>query len=55
MVNYAPLLEEIDETRRQIKLTDSKQRKYQLNRRLHRLKKEYFTAKMYEAEARKRK
>lgn len=55
MINYAPLLKEIDETRMQLGKTQSKQRKYQLHRRLNKLKREYYTAKMYEAQARKRK
>lgn len=55
MIDYVPLLEEIDETRRQIRLTKSKQRKYEMYRHLNKLKNEFRIAKMYEAEAKRRK
>lgn len=55
MINYGPLLQEIDETRMQLGKTESKKRKYQLHRRLNKLKNEFRIAKMYEAEAKRRK
>lgn len=46
MIKFDELKEEIAETRRQIGLTESKRRKYQLHRRLAKLEKEYKYGKM---------
>lgn len=51
MPDFEKCLEDIRETKRQIELTSSKQRKYQLHRHLSKLLKEYKTAKRYSAEA----
>lgn len=47
MPNFEKCLEDIRETKRQIELTNSKQRKYQLKRHLNKLLRDYRTAKMY--------
>lgn len=47
MVDFKRLEQEMDETRRQIQLTCSKQRKWELHRHLEKLKKEYKTGKLY--------
>ena len=41
MVKFDELLDEIRETRKQLSMTSSKQRKYELHRRLNKLVKEY--------------
>lgn len=41
MVKFDELLDEIRETRKQLSMTNSKQRKYELHRRLNKLVKEY--------------
>lgn len=50
MPDFEKCLEAIRETKRQIELTESKQRKYQLHRHLNKLLREYKTAKRYNAE-----
>lgn len=47
MPNFEKSLEEIRETKRQIRITNSPQRKYELNRHLKKLLREYKRAKMY--------
>jgi len=47
MPDFEKWLEDIRETKRQIELTNSKQRKYQLRRHLNKLLKEYRAAKMF--------
>ena len=47
MPNFEKQIEAIEETRRQIQNTTSKQRKYELHRHLNKLIREYKRAKMY--------
>lgn len=47
MVDFKALEDQMDETRRQIALTESKQRRWELHRHLTKLKKEYRTGKLY--------
>ena len=55
MPNYEKQIEAIEETRRQIRITTSKQRKYELHRHLNKLIREYKRAKIYAAQSRKEK
>ena len=54
MIKFNELNEEIKETRRQIQLTKSKQRRWQLHRHLSKLQKQYSLARMYYCEAKKK-
>ena len=51
MPNFDKCLEEIRETKKQISLTTSKQRKYELHRHLNKLLREYYKAKRYVSDA----
>lgn len=51
MTNLDRHLEKIRETEQQIRMTASAQRRYELNRHLNKLRREYKTAKRYMTEA----
>ena len=53
MIKFDEILEEIRETKKSISETESRRRKYELNRRLRKQLKEYQTAKRYYQETKK--
>lgn len=54
MPNFDEILDDIRETRKQIMMTKSKRRKYELNRHLHKQLKEYKMAKYYYSQSQRR-
>lgn len=47
MIDFKSLEDQMDETRRQIGMTESKHRRWELHRHLTKLKKEYRIGKLY--------